>query len=193
MWSMKAVLVSVLLAGACGATPQRGSMLRGDPEASAGARSAAARPRPYDDDAHPLNPDRFGVSEEMARRRSAHAAEHSRAGLSAQSYPHPACAGVASAERQRCPLLGPHWRARRESEGGVELEADGRLDPAALRMQLLCHIAQGSALGETRCPLHVAGVRVQSGERKGRTVLRIVTDRPREVDELRRRVREIIP
>jgi hypothetical protein len=65
--------------------------------------------------------------------------------------------------------------------------------PERLRLRLLCHVAYGQAAsGEDGCPLHVAKVRVAVTESRGRLIVRIVTDDPSRVDDLRRNVKQLV-
>jgi hypothetical protein len=62
---------------------------------------------------------------------------------------------------------------------------------AELRRELLCHRAQAEVVGESQCPLHMDGVRVESERRGERWVVRLVTA-GKAVEALRERVRRLL-
>lgn len=197
MWRL--VLIASALLSGCSSPPPRerpsGSLVRSGSPESPSRRASADRPHPSDEDHHPLQPDRFGIGGEMARRRTAHAGEHSHRGLAMESFSHPACAALTAEQRRTCPILAQRW-TRREVPGGVELTgaavSAGRA--AALRWHFLCHLAFGQTAGEQGgCPLHVRGARVATVVEGQRVRVRIVTDDAGQVSELRRRARGLLP
>lgn len=171
--------------------PEEGTFWKGERDRSPSVRASNARPTPGDGASHPLDTDRFGIDAAMERRRSEHERAHGEGSLRIEGFSHPACAGLDPARRRRCPLLAVRWGPARACEGGVELELRSEVAIAELRRELLCHRAQGAVAGETRCPLHVEGVRVESERRGERWVFRLVTGHAA-VAELRERVRRLL-
>jgi len=176
-------------------TREQTGMLRGERDVCGTRKTSANRPQPWDPNANPLEEDRFGIEAEMARRRRDHAAEHNRAAISMDEFSHPACGALTREERRTCPLLGIAWTDRRNTPGGVELQARNfRGDPAKVRWQFLCHIAYGRARGgEATCPLQLPRVAVSTQVIEQTLTVRVVTEDPDSVEKLRQQISEIVP
>lgn len=155
---------------------------RYDPEARATSTGEAPDPNLHGRDVY--NPTAsYLVEAEVTRQ---HAFAHRERAATLRAFEEAECGRFPPETRAACPLL-LGLEAVEPIEGGVRLRFSESVDFASVVDHLRCHIAFAAARGTEdieQCALYVPGARVVV---TGRDVL-LTTDRPDQVEELRRRV-----